>query len=617
MVMLSMNRKLRTATRVRTVAVSSARGFASLPLILSAMVAMAVSSPAIAQVEVVPATSAVFSDSINVDLINIDVFVSDRHGDPIVDLGIDDFELFEDGEAVTISHFAIVRTPAKTVLDDAMTDLSAERRVASTTVQKGLLPHLAIAFDSGHLTHSAKRRMMKGLREFIEGTSIPHNRVMIMNMGHGKNQSFDVVVPFGSTYEDLEEGLNRVKKTAPGGRSVEVSYRNVLNRMSQTHMEFRRRGQYNPGNVEQDPLSVCRQVRPQWLAEIRSYSAQTTIRVDGTVRRLVGLMQLLSGVPGHKSFLYIGGGLELVPGEDLYVYANRICPGSFSVLDAQANARTTVMKRLTDAANTYRISFNAVEASTFRLSMLASPEFRFALYTPGATVERYRTQNLQNSLVMLASETGGKAMLNTNGFFPEPEVLEKALFSYYSLAYSPLQPGSNETHDIKIKLKESRGLELRYRHSYRSRPGAEKLDDKLMSVLALGWSHNPMNIRLEHGDIKPIAGKKDSFLVPLSVTVPIASLACVSEQASESSCRVRLQMRACDEKDRVSPLFEKSYDIRIPKNASHEMVTLQLTNKMRSGNHRLVVGVMDDMGQTSSYLVHPVSVEADSPPVAG
>ncbi len=617
MVMFSKNRKPRTAIRVKTVASSFARGFASSPLILCAMVAMAVSRPAISQVEVVPATSAVFSDSINVELINIDVFVSDRHGDPIVDLSIDDFELFEDGEAVTISHFAIVGTPAKTVLDDAMTDLSAESRVASTAVQEGLLPHLVIAFDSRHLTHTAKRRMMKGLRQFVEGTSIPHDRVMIMNMGHGKNQSFDVVVPFGATLEDLEEGLDRVKKTAPGGRSVEVSYQNVLNRMSQTHMEFRRRGQYNPGSVEQDPVSVCRQVRSQWLAEIRSYSAQTTIRVDDTVRRLVGLMQLLSGVPGHKSFLYIGGGLELVPGEDVYVYANRICPGSFNMMDAQGNARTTVMRRLADAANTYRISFNAFEASTFRLSMLASPEFRFALYTPGATVERYRTQNLQNSLVMLASETGGKAMLNTNGFFPEPEVLEKALFSYYSLAYSPLQSGSKETHDIKIKLKESKGLELRYRHSYSSRSEAEQLDDKLMSVLVLGWSHNPLNIRLEHGDIKPIAGKKDSFLVPLSVTVPITGLVCTSEQARESNCRIRLQMRACDEKDRVSPLFEKSYDIRLPKNASHQEVTLQLTNKMRSGNHRLVVGVMDDMGLASSYLVHSVSVKADSPPVAG
>ncbi len=210
-------------------------------------------------------------------------------------------------------------------------------------------------------------------------------------------------------------------------------------------------------------------------------------------------MQLLSGVPGHKSFLYIGGGLELVPGEDLYVYANRICPGSFSVLDAQANARTTVMKRLTDAANTYRISFNAVEASTFRLSMLASPEFRFALYTPGATVERYRTQNLQNSLVMLASETGGKAMLNTNGFFPEPEVIEKALFSYYSLAYSPLQPGSKETHDIKIKLKESKRsgapLPPQLQESSRSRETRRQTDERVGSGMEPQSPEHPPRTR--------------------------------------------------------------------------------------------------------------------------
>ena len=296
--------------------------------------------------------------------------------------------------------------------------------------------------------------MMKGLREFIEGTSIPHNRVMIMNMGHGKNQSFDVLVPFGSTYEDLEEGLNRVKKTAPGGRSVEVSYRNVLNRMSQTHMEFRRRANYKPGSFEPDPDSVCRQVRPQWLAEIRSYSAQTTVRVDGTVQRLVGLMQLLSGVPGHKSFLYIGGGLELVPGKDLYVYANRICPGSFSVLDAQANDRTTVMKRLTKPPTP--IAFLSMP-SKLRLFVLDArlSGIPFAIYTPGGG-RTDSNQNLQNSLVLLASETGGKAMLNSNGFFPEPEVIERALFWYYSLGYSPLQPDSKETHEIKVKLKEAR-----------------------------------------------------------------------------------------------------------------------------------------------------------------
>ena len=570
---------------------------------------MAASNSATAQVEVVPANSAVFSGSVNVELINIDVFVSDRHGNPVVDLSVDDFELFEDGKPVAISHFAAVGTPPRSFSDGSPTDPGVEDRSQAEELQEDLLPHMVIAFDSRHLTHTAKRRMMKGLQEFIRDTSVPLDRVMIMHLGHDKDKSFDVVVPFGSTLEDLSEGLDRVKKAAPGGRAVEVSYRIVMDNISEAHMEFRRRANYTPGSLEADPNSVCTLVRSQWLTDIRSFSAQTTVRVDSTVQRLIRLMQLLSGVPGHKSFLYVGGGLELVPGEDLYVYANRICPGTFSVMDAQSNNRTAVMKRLTEAANAYRISFNAFEASSFRLEMLASPEFRFAIYTPGTEVERARTMNLQNGLVMLASETGGKAILNSNGFFPEPEVVERALFSYYSLGYSPLDSEVGKRHEIKIKLKQDNGMQLRYRHSYRQRSEEERLDDKLMSVLALGWSQNPLDVRVDHGDITPVEGKKDSFLVPLSVNVPVNGLVCTSGQARESVCRVRLQMRVCDDKDRVSPLFEKFYDIRLPGDLpSEDEVTIRLTNKMRRGNHRLVVGVMDDMGLTTSYLVHPVTV---------
>jgi hypothetical protein len=236
------------------------------------MVAIAVSNSATAQVEVVPSTQAVFSGSVNVELINIDVFVSDRHGNPVADLGIDDFELFEDGKAVEISHFAAVGTSARTPRDGSLTDLRIEDRPAADELQEDLLPHLVIAFDSRHLTHTAKRRMMKGLREFMSDTSVPHKQVMIMHLGHDKDKSFDVVVPFGSTLEDLVEGLDRVKKAAPGGRAVEVSYRIVMNNISEAHMEFRRRANYTPGSLEADPNSVCRLVRSQWLAEIKSFS---------------------------------------------------------------------------------------------------------------------------------------------------------------------------------------------------------------------------------------------------------------------------------------------------------------------------------------------------------
>ena len=127
--------------------------------------------------------------------------------------------------------------------------------------------------------------------------------------------------------------------------------------------------------------------------------------------------------------------------------------------------------------------------------------------------------------------------------------------------------------------------------------------------MAIRVSDNPLQVRLEHGEIEANPGGKDTFLVPLSVTLPITSLMCIPEQAQDSSCRVRLLMRVSDQKGRVSQQFEKLYDIHLTKDTSpEEMVKLLLVNKMRRGNHRMVVGVMDDMGLTASYLIYPVSV---------
>jgi VWFA-related protein len=296
-------------------------------LIFWSIVMMAVSNPAISQVEVVPATSAVFRDSINVKLINIDVFVTDRHGNPVADLTVGDFEVFENGEPVTISHFALAGTAEpKAPQDDGTANMSTgnfspKRELPPAVAQDGLLPHLVVAFDSRHLTHVAKRRMLKGLHQYIEETSIPHSKVMVMNLADGRGGGFEVVVPFGSTLEDLEEGLHRIKEMAPGGRGLAIEYQNLIERLTETHMEFRRRDNFRPGEPEPsaNPIQACRAVKTQWRAEIQAYSNQTALRVDDTVRRLVDLMQILSGVPGHKAFLYIGGGLELVPGEDVYV----------------------------------------------------------------------------------------------------------------------------------------------------------------------------------------------------------------------------------------------------------------------------------------------------------
>ncbi len=53
-----------------------------------------------------------FGEVIEVDLVNVEVWVRDPEGNPVTGLTADDFAVFEDGERVEITHFSELRGAA-------------------------------------------------------------------------------------------------------------------------------------------------------------------------------------------------------------------------------------------------------------------------------------------------------------------------------------------------------------------------------------------------------------------------------------------------------------------------------------------------------------------------
>src|SRR3954452_5567068 len=49
-----------------------------------------------------------FGEAVEVNVVNIDVYATDKQGHRVTGLGKDDFELLEDGKRVTISNFEVV-----------------------------------------------------------------------------------------------------------------------------------------------------------------------------------------------------------------------------------------------------------------------------------------------------------------------------------------------------------------------------------------------------------------------------------------------------------------------------------------------------------------------------
>ena len=70
---------------------------------VAGMVALAATAPTAGE-EAAPA----FTDTVSVEVVNLDVFVRDRSGQPVAGLTAVDFEFFEDGKPVAISNFYAV-----------------------------------------------------------------------------------------------------------------------------------------------------------------------------------------------------------------------------------------------------------------------------------------------------------------------------------------------------------------------------------------------------------------------------------------------------------------------------------------------------------------------------
>ena len=60
-----------------------------------------------------------FLDEVDVTVVNIEVFVRDKDGSPVTDLGIGDFRVFQDGERREITNFLLVNETVRRTFTEA------------------------------------------------------------------------------------------------------------------------------------------------------------------------------------------------------------------------------------------------------------------------------------------------------------------------------------------------------------------------------------------------------------------------------------------------------------------------------------------------------------------
>ena len=164
-----------------------------------------------------------FGETVDVQLVNVEVWVTDRQGEPVTGLGIGDFEVREDGKVVEISNFAEIRDSpagdpfAPTDPIEAPTEAPARQpaleleNLLEKREEQQPAPGtgvLALYFDELFSKPGGRQQLIEDLRTFLELRRVPPERVLILRQDRG----LEVEANLGSSRAQLEAALDRLEE---------------------------------------------------------------------------------------------------------------------------------------------------------------------------------------------------------------------------------------------------------------------------------------------------------------------------------------------------------------------------------------------------------------------
>lgn len=563
------------------------------PLVLVLALAVPSGVPSSAQPEE-PSdeTAESFFDVVDVEIVNIDVWVTDKEGDPVEGLEKEDFVVFRDGEPIEVTNFYAVagRRPVTPVPAETVEPLEAPE--TPTVSQEPEIPPehrlwLVVYIDNYNIHPIERKRVFPALRQFLAETLGPGDRAMIVTA----NRSLEVRRPFTDHLASLFDTLDEIKDES--GHAV-VQRREL--------MEIFR-------------LIDGADTPSEALLHARRYAEQVMNEVGYTVDTLERLVESLGGLPGRKALIHVSSGIPMVAGEPAF----HAVASKFEAADAYAEIprhdTSRGFERVNRLANAHRVVFYTLDAGGLRGMEFGNAEYGgFVFMNLRNTLDSVVPENLQAPLRLMALETGGRAILNRNEVLPALEEAARDFRSFYSLGIPSTGSDSARYHRIEVKLRDGldkRRLHLRHRSGYRSKNLTTRVRESLRSALLYAHQSNPLGLQVAWGTPRR-NGTKNSYELPIRLRVPLRDLVLVPLANGKHELRLKLFVGVVGEKGETSAIEDVPLGLRLADEhveAARKESFLH-THKILLGPGRQKVGIalVDVFGQQTSIVTGFVDV---------
>jgi VWFA-related protein len=389
---------------------------------IAALVAVSVAAGLYAQSQPAPQPPVTFKVEIN--YVEVDAIVTDAQGNFVRDLRKEDFQIVEDGKPQTISIFSMVDIPIERADAPLFASAPIEPDVRSNEQEFDGRVYM-IVLDDLHTHALRSQRVRHAAKQFIERHL-------------GANDLAAVIHTSGRTEASQDFTNNRRLLTAAVDKFMGRKVRSAT--LEKLDEYYRRRGTPMAGDPLKDPADFE-----------RGYQARSTLDV------LQAAADWLAGIRGRrKALLFLSEGIDY----DIHDIFN--ARDASTILD---ESRDAIAKATRANVSIYAIDPRGLTAGGDEgIELSAPPEDpSLRLDSRGLADELLLSQN---SLRVLADETGGFAAVNANDFAQAFGRVVRDNSSYYLLGYY----SSNDRRDgrfRKISVRVTRpDLQVRSRKGY-------------------------------------------------------------------------------------------------------------------------------------------------------
>ncbi len=580
--------------------------------------------PAIAQQETARGSSGPgFTETVDVRVVNIDVYVTGADGRPVRGLGPDDFELRVDGRPVPISNFyavelrdddLFVRRGGEVEARPLASPSSADpREVDRLRREPAAVPpeqalHVAFYIDNFNLTQFNRNRVMRELRAFIREQLRPEDLVMLATSDPGLN----LRMPFTNDRDRLNRALLELEEVSAQRIHRNNERRDLIGNINDVNNEYGNENRPEVVDAIRGGQSIgggANYARNQLMAYAGSVRNDTNLSINALSR----VVENLSAAPGRKALVYVADGVPMIAGEDVFYFVEQLYERSISLIEMTEYDLSRRFQQLAAGANANRTSFYTIDARGLTVLSQSTVAGQVA-GAPGqaSLIDQIQVTNLQAPLQLMAEETGGRAVVNANRVMPDLLKMADDFRNYYSLGYMPTTSDTGRYHGIDVRWKDRpRGASVRFRKGYRAKTVESQMIEGTRSALNLNMQTNPLGVQV---DSLPAKRRADgNFDVPVVIAVPWKELALIPREGAHHG-RIQLWLAAKDEQGRATEPQRTELTIAVPEDRVAEIENgswrygVEVT--MEAGYHDLGVGLRDDVGGRQAFLRGGINVGA-------